>query len=331
MTTGKRRTTGAGRASAPTRARSRRPPSASVPAEAIHLLLFPDVETFAVVHRPGLAAGILSVGLSTPAAPGDAVVLRAGFVREKEQHDLAGRIVDVDPRPGPDGFRAARVELSAASAMAIRARAGVAATVPPAPRRTRATTAARPLPPPEGERPPGAATQARMLSELDGFLAELERKLGEPSPAAPRPLPRRRVIDDSELAVSFQRLPRADQVRLAISGDRVARGFIIRKGKADLHRMLLGNPRLEEEEVLAVASIPTTSGDVLERIGHHPSWTRSEAMRLALVTNPRSPVPLALRFVPTLSLGNLRKLARSRDLRRPIDALIRKQIAERPK
>ena len=52
--------------------------------------------------------------------------------------------------------------------------------------------------------------------------------------------------------------------------------------------------------------------EVLRKIASNREWVKSYAIRMALVTNPKTPLPIAIKLVPTLTQQDLKQLAKSK-------------------
>lgn len=74
-------------------------------------------------------------------------------------------------------------------------------------------------------------------------------------------------------------------------------------------REVLKNPRLTEALVVRIAARRPARPEPLEEIWRSPKWSTQPAVRRALVFNPYLPPEVAVKIVPTLSLGDLRLLA----------------------
>jgi hypothetical protein len=132
---------------------------------------------------------------------------------------------------------------------------------------------------------------ARLL--LDAPPGALEPKPPEPE----RPIaPRGRPLTLGERK-SLARTRRRDLIqRLLVDPD------------AQVIRVLLGNPHLTENDVLAIASRRPTRQEVL-RVVFESGWLARYAVKRALVLNPYTPGELAVRLLPTLVLSDLRAIA----------------------
>lgn len=102
-----------------------------------------------------------------------------------------------------------------------------------------------------------------------------------------------------------------EKMHLASSCDRELRFQLLRDPNKQLHLMVLKNPRITLEEVQWAAKLTTLNPEGLKFIGDHLEWGQNATIAAALVRNPRTPIPVALKLVPRLAVADLRALARS--------------------
>jgi len=74
-------------------------------------------------------------------------------------------------------------------------------------------------------------------------------------------------------------------------------------------RTILGNPRLTEAEVVKLAASRRATPQVLDVIAQDDRWIARYSVRVALVNNPGTPLPLVLGLLPYLLHGDLRAVA----------------------
>ncbi len=120
-----------------------------------------------------------------------------------------------------------------------------------------------------------------------------------------------------------------ERLKLALNGNRDARQILIRDGNRMVQRFVLKNPRVTEEEIIGVAKNRSAERELLEMIGKRKEWLSNYQVRLALVTNPKTPLGLAVRYVPSLFPRDLRLLAKSRNVASAVNALAKRLILER--
>ena len=85
---------------------------------------------------------------------------------------------------------------------------------------------------------------------------------------------------------------------------------LLKKTTKTLHLFVLKNPRIGLDEVQYAAKQPNLSPDALKHIAEHREWGANATVATALVRNPKTPMPLALRLLDKLPLSEVRALAK---------------------
>lgn len=118
----------------------------------------------------------------------------------------------------------------------------------------------------------------------------------------------------------------AAKIHMALHGSKEERMRIMRDGDRGLHRYVLRNPNLRLDEVTAIAKMTAVSADLLKAIAERREWAQRPEIALALVRNPKCPVPLAIQMLNHLSPRDLRQLAKGSSVRMPILQAARKKV-----
>ena len=117
---------------------------------------------------------------------------------------------------------------------------------------------------------------------------------------------------------------RATQVRnmsvkekmiLAPKADRIERAALLRDLNPSVARLLIRNPRITESDIVRIAKDVSAPADVLKAIVKNRKWISNAEIKIAVVRNPRTPTPLALRQMNFLSTNELSSLAKSQHVR----------------
>jgi hypothetical protein len=109
-------------------------------------------------------------------------------------------------------------------------------------------------------------------------------------------------------------LPVSEKRELARTGSRELRALLVRDSNSQVQEAVLDSPRITEVEVVAFARSPKISSALLRKIATNRAWLKNYQIRLALVSNPMTPLPLALKLVTTLRDSDLAVLAKSKGL-----------------
>ena len=117
---------------------------------------------------------------------------------------------------------------------------------------------------------------------------------------------------------------------LARKPDREMMDRLLRDPHPDVIRMVLANPKVVEEDVLAVAARRPCRPDVLTEIARQPRWAHRPRIRMALVLNPDTPLELAAPIVGLLMRHELRLVATSPTVAPAVRALCLEHLERRP-
>ena len=152
-------------------------------------------------------------------------------------------------------------------------------------------------------------------SDTIGVPAEL---MEEPDAAVPPP-PR-------SLYAQILTMGIAEKLKLALRGNKDARNILIRNASKMIRRFVMQNPRISDAEVIAVARNRSSDEELLRIIVDSREWMRNYQVRLALATNPKTPLPVALKLIPTLGERDLRFIAKSRNVSQAVVANARRLL-----
>jgi len=126
-------------------------------------------------------------------------------------------------------------------------------------------------------------------------------------------------------------MPIPGRIKLALRGNREVRMMLIRDGNRMVRRFVLQNPRISDDEIIILSRNRTTEDEMLREVAEHREWTKNYQVRQALVTNPKTPLVLALRFIASLMERDIRQLAKSKNVSGTISAQARRIILTKEK
>jgi hypothetical protein len=105
-----------------------------------------------------------------------------------------------------------------------------------------------------------------------------------------------------------------DRMKLAMKGDREARGILIRDSNKVVATAVINNPRVTDQEVENIAAMRTVADEVLRLIAMNRAWARSYTIIHNLVRNPRTPVPTVVSTLPRIRTKDLQHLSQNRNV-----------------
>jgi hypothetical protein len=147
-----------------------------------------------------------------------------------------------------------------------------------------------------------AETEEQRAANVERVIAEAEAEIGDIAP------------ERIALIRRIMLMTVKDRIRLAMKGDREARGILIRDGNKVVSTAVVHNPRITDKEVEAIAAMRTIAEDVLRTIALNRAWARSYTIIHNLARNPRTPLPTAVNILPRLQTRDLNALGQNRNV-----------------
>lgn len=152
------------------------------------------------------------------------------------------------------------------------------------------------------------AAIAERIQQGDDPYPVPEELLVDPDPLPP-PGPVNKSLWAQILAMTV-----GQRIKLALKGNRDARMILVRDTNRLIQRFVLQNPRITDDEIVMIAKNRNLDAEILRIIGAHKTWPRKYQVRLALITNPKTPIATALHFLSSLMERDIRFLAKSKNV-----------------
>lgn len=151
------------------------------------------------------------------------------------------------------------------------------------------------------------------------------------SPAGPDLTEDRPIGEEerSSIAARIARLSVPGKVELAVKGNREVRRILSRDASSMVARAVIGSPKLTEDDILSYAASSLTHEEVLRFIADSRQWTANRQVVSALVQNPRTPPPAAIRFLKSYQTSELRVLSQNRGLSGAVRQEAKRLLAQR--
>ena len=116
------------------------------------------------------------------------------------------------------------------------------------------------------------------------------------------------------------------KIKVAMLGNLEVRKMLIKDPRKQIVMAVLGNARITDKEVAAIAGDPASSLDAISYIASNKSLSKSYAVKLALVNNPKTPMKTALMLLETIRMNDLKNIAKSRNVSNVIKQRAAKKI-----
>lgn len=103
-------------------------------------------------------------------------------------------------------------------------------------------------------------------------------------------------------------------VALATKGKKEYRRYLLRHTNRIIALAAITSPATKENDVVAAAQSRMVAADVINYIANKKDWVRMYAVKLALVQNPKTLLPTAMKLTTVLNKKDLKILAKSRNI-----------------
>jgi hypothetical protein len=104
------------------------------------------------------------------------------------------------------------------------------------------------------------------------------------------------------------------KIRLALVGNLEARNLLIHDPNKVIPLAVLRNPKLSEDEVVMYAQLRSLAEDVFSAMAKHKTWVKNYQVKLALVSNPKAPLSLAIKLLDHLHDRDLQNISKSKNV-----------------
>lgn len=121
-----------------------------------------------------------------------------------------------------------------------------------------------------------------------------------------------------------------EKFRLALKADRTTRAILLTDNDPRTLFFLCQNPHVTVEEILRISKDTRILPNAVGYIVRNAQWMAREDVKYALVMNPKTPIPTALRLLRLLDRPTLRRIAKSQAVRPRIKTAALKRVIESP-
>ena len=129
---------------------------------------------------------------------------------------------------------------------------------------------------------------------------------------------------------TVQEMTVAERIKLALRGNREVRMILIRDPNRMIRRFVLQNPRIGDEEIIALAKNRSADDELLRLIGDSREWTKNYQVRISLVSNPKTPLTLSMRHIHSLNDRDIRMLAKSKNVSATVANAAKRIVTQKP-
>ena len=134
---------------------------------------------------------------------------------------------------------------------------------------------------------------------------------------------------NQSLHIKISVLNVGQKIKLALLGNREARAILVKDPNRIVSRAVLKNPRITDTEVVQIAQSKIVTDEILREISDSRKWTRLYQVKLALVTNPKTPPHISIGLLKQLREFDLRNLRWNKNLSGVVATAVKNMMKER--
>jgi hypothetical protein len=169
---------------------------------------------------------------------------------------------------------------------------------------------------------------ARLSKSLHDFYSDSLRLIPEDvvRMASPGHLPEWE-LSETEFESLYHRILQmgvGEKIKLALFGNKEARELLVRDPNKIIAVSAVKSPKIMEAEIETISKSRHVCEDVLRHIAGTKEWIRSYVIKLNLVANAKTPVPIAMKLLSQIREPDLRKLAKNKNVSQIIAAQARR-------
>ena len=133
------------------------------------------------------------------------------------------------------------------------------------------------------------------------------------------------------LSVIIKDMKLGAKVKLGLLGNMTARSLLIRENSRQIRAAVMKNPRLTEAEVVDYAKNANLDKHVFQIIANDNNWMRVYPIQVAIVSNPKTPMDISIRWIKYLKDKELKILAKAKTIPSAVSTQVRKLLETRNK
>ncbi len=119
------------------------------------------------------------------------------------------------------------------------------------------------------------------------------------------------------------------RIKLALFGNQQARALLIRDSNKQVSSVVLTNPRIGESEIFDFAKNTQLDALLLRKIGNNLTWMKGYSVKFALVSNPKTPADVSMKWLKFITDKDLHRLSKSKGIPQVIISQSKKILEQR--
>ncbi len=120
----------------------------------------------------------------------------------------------------------------------------------------------------------------------------------------------------------------SDKIKYAITGNKEARGILVKDPNKLVCGNVMKNPRITESEIVMISASRNVSAEVLRLIAKNKDWVKKYQVQLNLVTNPRVPLSISINLLKHIRKKDLALIAKSSNVPKALATMAKRMLVK---
>ena len=138
-----------------------------------------------------------------------------------------------------------------------------------------------------------------------------------------------RELRAQTLLKRIQKLNIGERIQLSQKGSREIRSILLRDPNKEVMLKVLENPKITDSEIEIILKHRTTSDEVIRKIAKKREWLKNYAIVHSLVTNPKTPITISLRYINHLRVKDLKIIEKNKNVSGAVRETAKRTIIKR--
>ncbi len=122
-----------------------------------------------------------------------------------------------------------------------------------------------------------------------------------------------------------------EKIKMALSGDKEWRAILVKDANKLVSGSVIKNPRITEAEVLALIKSGIQNDEIMRLICANKEWIKNYNIRKALISNSRTPVQNAMRYLDSMGEKDLASFAKSKNISSVVSTMAKRILLNKKK
>jgi hypothetical protein len=105
-----------------------------------------------------------------------------------------------------------------------------------------------------------------------------------------------------------------EKIKLATTGNKEARNLLLKDANKLVLSAVINSPKMMEDEIIKICQSRNVSDEALRLISAKKELVKKYQIKLGLATNPKTPIPIALKLLNHILEPDLRNISKSKNV-----------------